>query len=365
MMWSAGFGKSTTVGANMVNQTVGFESIHVHGPQSWTIGGNEKLSLENAWGVSVKSQAAAVGGNQDITINATGSTKTGSESVSIGANLIELVGDPKSGMKGFADAAMMSVIGEVGGPIIGKIAAFAKTGKEAYEKGGLKGLGMAAAQTAVSELASHFQADAIASAADAAGLTPWSEKAQERAAEEEAGGGAGGPGAAGPGAAAAAPGHRKIVVDGSVTEIIGAAHLIQTPGSLKWTTLGAASFAIGGSHTTSAVRIHRTTIAASSDKAAAMSITARSAIGRNVKTVHTIKAGGVFNLDASGSVNFKASGSLSLTAGGSMTLDGGNVVFDVGSGASTVSVHGGGLTLKSASITIHGKTINTAKASVG
>ena len=171
---------------------------------------------------------------------------------------------------------------------------------------------MAAGQTAVGEIAGNFPgADAIVAGADGAGLTPWSEKAKERAAAQEGGGGGAGPGAAGAGAAAAAPGHRKLIVDGTVTEAIGAVHGIQTAGSLKWTTLGASTFAIGGSHSTAAVRVSRLTMALSADTAAATSVKARNAIGRNVKAAHTLKAGGAVKLDAGGEVGVKATGGAS------------------------------------------------------
>ncbi|WP_437553194.1 type VI secretion system tip protein TssI/VgrG [Sorangium sp. So ce367] len=368
MVWNAGFGKTTTVGADMQNQTVGFENIHIKGAQSWQIGGNETLSLENAWTVGVDSQTASVGGNQDITINATGMTKVGSESVSIGANLIEQVGDPISGLKGFAESAVLAGVGQIPGvgAALSRGYTWGKALGEGYRRGGWSGLGTAAVRTGLGEVAGRIPGgDAIVAAADSAGLTPWSEQAQQRAAEQQGGGGAAGPGGAGAGAAAAAPGHRKLVVNGTTTEVIGAVHAIQTPGSLKWTTLGASSFAIGGSHATSAVRISRLTMAASADTAAATSLRARAGLGRNVKTAHTLKAGGAIQLDAGAEFAVKASGALSIQAAGAITLDGGTVVFDVGDGASTVSVHGGGLTLESATITINGETQHTGKENAG
>jgi len=368
MVWHAGFGKTTTVGADMQNQTVGFENIHIKGAQSWQIGGNETLSLENAWTVGVDSQTASVGGNQDITINATGMTKVGSEAVSIGANLIELVGNPTSGLEGFAQAAVLAGVGQI--PVVGAALSrgysWGKALGEGYRRGGWSGLGMAVVQTGLGEVAGRIPGgDAIVAAADSAGLTPWSEQARQRAAEQQGGGGAAGPGGAGAGAAAAAPGHRKLVINGAATEVIGAVHAIQTLGALKWTTLGASSFAIGGSHSTAALRISRLTMAASTDTAAATSLRARVGLGRNVKAAHTLRTGGAIKLDAGGDLAVKATGALSIQAGGAITLDGGTVVFDVGNGASTVSVHGGGLTLESASITINGKTQHTGKEDAG
>ncbi|MEO7330324.1 MAG: type VI secretion system tip protein TssI/VgrG [Minicystis sp.] len=366
MMWNAGFGKTTTVGADMLNQTVGFENTHVKGSQRWQVGGDETISVENAWTVGVGSQTGSVGGNQTLTIKATGSTSVGSESVTVGGALIEQVGSPAAGLAEFAKAAVLAGVGEI--PIVGaaitKGYSWGTALAQGYKSGGLKRMATAAGQSALGEIAGKIPGgDSIVAAADGAGLTPWSEKAQQRAAQQAEGGGGAGPGAAGAGAAAAAPGHRKLVVDGTVTEAIGALHAIQTPGSLKWSTLGASTFAIGGSHVTSAVRVSRLTMAASADTAAATSMKAKGALGRNVKAAHTLKAGGAVKIGAGGEVGIKASGSLTLQVGGPASLDGGTVVFEVG--GSSVSVHGGGVTLSSASITINGANQHAGKESTG
>src|SRR6185369_11718955 len=94
MAWSAGFGKTTTVGANMLTQTVGFDNTGIKGSQTWSVGGGETISVQNAWAVDVGSQTAAVGGNQTLTIKATGATAVGSEAIVIGGALIEQVGNP-------------------------------------------------------------------------------------------------------------------------------------------------------------------------------------------------------------------------------------------------------------------------------
>jgi len=366
LVWNAGFAKTTHVGADMLNQTVGFDRTHVKGSQSWLVGGNETVAVQNAWTVGVGSQSATVSGNQTLTIKATGSTTVDSETVLIGGALIEQVGDPVAGLAEFAKAAVIAGVGEI--PVVGaalsKGLSWGNALYQGYKSGGWKGVATAAEQTVAGEIAGQIPGgDAIVAAADGAGLTPWSEKAQQRAAEQAAGGGKEGASAAPAGVPAAAPGHKKLLVDGVVTEVIGAVHAIQTPGSLKWTTLGASSFMVGGSHATSAVRISRLTMAASSDTAAATSIQARSSIGRNVKTAHTLKAGGAVNIDAGGEVGIKATGPLTLHVAGPATFDGGTVVFEVGS--SSVSVQGGGLTLTSAEITINGKNQHSGKESTG
>jgi type VI secretion system secreted protein VgrG len=366
MVWNAGFGKTTHVGADMLNQTVGFEKTHVKGSQTWQVGGDETVSVENAWQVGVGSQNATVSGNQTLTLKATGATAVGSETVLIGGALIEQVGNPVSGLAEFAKAAALAGVAEI--PVVGAALSKGYTWGNAlyqgYKTGGWQGVATAAGQTVAGEIAGQIPGgDAIVAAADGAGLTPWSEKAQQRAAEQAAGGGGPGPGAAGAGAAAAAPGHLKLIVDGVVTEIIGAVHGIQTPGSLKWTTLGASSFDVGGSHATTAVRISRLTMAASADTAASTSIQARGAIGRTVKAAHTLKAGGAVKVDAGGEVGIKATGTLTIQVAGAASFDGGTVVFEVP--GSSVSVHGGGLTLKSAQITINGKNQHAGKESAG
>jgi type VI secretion system secreted protein VgrG len=368
LVWNAGFGKTTQVGADMLNQTVGFDNTHIKGNQTWQVGGDETIAVKNAWTVGVGSQTATVAGNQTLTINATGSTLVGSETVLVGGALLEQVGNPATGLAEFAKAAALAGVGEI--PFVGAALTKGYAWKEAlgqgYQMGGWRGFLGAAGQMAAEEVAGRIPGgDAIIAAADGAGLTPWSKKARQRASQQAEGGGGGGPGASGPGAAAAAPGYRELVVDGTFTEVIGAVHAIQTPGALKWTTLGASTFTVGGSHATSAVRISRLTMAASADTAAATSIQARSAIGRNVKAAHTLKAGGALKLDAGGEVGVKATGSLTLQVGGAASLEGGTVVFEVADGAASVSIHGGGVTLKAPEITINGKNQHSGKESTG
>jgi type VI secretion system secreted protein VgrG len=342
------------------------ENIAIQGSQTWSVGGNEAIGVQNQWAVGAASQAAVVGGNQDITINATGVTGVGSETVLVGAALIEAVGNPASGLGEFVKAAAIAGAGEIPGvgPFLSKGLSWGSALYNGYKSGGWHGVAQAAEQTALGEIAGQIPGgDAIVAAADAAGITPWSEKAQQRAAAQAGGGGGSGPGGASAGAAAAAPGHRNLVIDGVVTEAIGAVHGIQTPGSLKWTTLGAATFDVGASHSTAAVKISRLTMAASADTASATSVTARSKLGRNAKAAHSLSAGGAIEIDASGEVGIKAKGALTVQAGGAMSLEGGTVVFEV-PGAS-VSVHGGGLTLAAPEIVINGKNVHSGKLSSG
>jgi type VI secretion system secreted protein VgrG len=366
LAWTAGFGMTTTVANDMRNQMVGFESVHVKGDQSFTIGGDQTISVRNAALVGVSSQSLTVGGNQTITINATGSTTVASESVAIGGALIELVGNPKDALASFAESAALAGVGSI--PVVGAALTrgynIGKALGQGYARGGMEGLLQAAGQTAINELASAIPGgDAIVAAADPMGLTPWSQRALDRSGAQASGGGSGGSSGSGADGAAAAAGHRNTLVDGVMTESIGALLGMQTPSTINWTTLGASTFAIGGSHTTSAVRISRLTAGASSDTSATIAVTAAQAIGRNVTGAHTQRVAGAYTATAGAGFLLQANGSMSIQVGGPATLEGGKVVFEV-PGAS-VTVHGSGVTLAAASITINGKTVKSGKESVG
>src|SRR5690606_22199276 len=163
---------------------------------------------------------------------------------------------------------------------------------KAYQSGGMEGLATAAGQLAVGEIAGKFNADAIVAAADGAGLTPWSDKAQAEKGAEQAGGGTGGAASQGAAAAAAAPGHRKTIVDGAMSETIGGLYSVTTPGSIKWTTLGASTFLIGGTHATRAVKVSTSTRGASSETSATVKIAAGKSISRTVKAMNRLTVGG-------------------------------------------------------------------------
>jgi type VI secretion system secreted protein VgrG len=363
MVFAAGFSKTTTVANDMLTQTVGFEALSVTGSQSWSIGGSEAVSIGNAMMVEVGSQSGSVGGSQSLLIKANGSTSTGSETVAVGGALLEQVGNPATGAAAFAEAAALAGVGEIPGvgAALSKGIGWGKALSEAYEHGGMKGAVEALKQQATHELAGHVPgADAIVAAADSAGLTPWSEKAQRRHAEQEGGGGTGGSAGMATTAAQVAPGHRKTIVDGAMVEAIGAAYTVTTPGSIKWTTMGASIFAVGGCHAVRALKINRTTAGVSSDTAARVGITTALAIGRTVTGAMKSTIGGSLQSRAGGKHDIKAGGPLTINVGGSLTLEGGSVVFKVGS--SSVAVHGGGVLFRAPSITINGKAVQSGKA---
>ncbi len=363
MVWAAGFGKTTTVANNMLTQTIGFEALSVDGSQAWTIGANETVSVANAMLWKLGSQSATVAGSQSILIKATGGTTVGSESVAIGGALLEQVGNPAAGAASFAEAAVLAGVSEIPGVgvALSKGYSLGKALGEGYAGGGVKGLLSAAGQQGVSMAAEQIPGgDALTAAADGAGLTPWSDEAQQAHGAAEAGGGTGGPAGAGAGAAAAAPGHRKTIVDGVLSESIGAAHTVTTPGPIKWTTLGLSSFAIGGSHTTRAVKIHRVTAGISSDTAATLNIKTTLAVGRSVAGALKTTIGGSLKSTAGGKHEIKAGGPLTIQVGGSLDLEGAAVVFKVG--GSIVAAHSGGVLFKSSKITVNGKTVQSGKA---
>lgn len=363
MVFAAGHGKTTTVANNMLTQTVGFEKLAVTGSQSWSIGGNESVSVSNAMIVDVGSQSGAVGGSQSLLIKANGSTATGSESVLVGGALIEQVGNPATGAAAFAESAALAGVGEIPGigAALSKAHGWSKAIVDGYDQGGMQGAWNAVKQQGVNEIAGHIPgADAIVAAADNAGLTPWSHPQEPPKGEEESGGGTGGLAAVAASGAAAAPGHRKTIVNGAMAESIGAAYTVVTPGSIKWTTLGPSSFAVGGSHSTRALRINRLTAGVSSDTAAAMSITTTLALGRTVTGAMKTTIGASLKSHASSKHDINAGGPLTLNIGGSLKLDGGAVVFSVG--GSTVAVHGGGVLFQASKITVNGKAVQSGKA---
>lgn len=366
MVFHAGSGKSTDVGNDMLEQTVGFAKTSIGGSQTWSVGGNETVSVGDALTVAAGAQRFSIGGSQDIQINASGVTASGSETVSVGGALIELVGNPKTGLVNFVEAAALAGVGEI--PVVGSyLATAAGTAKaiaEGYHHGGSKGALMAAGQSGLGLIGNQIPGgDALIAAADGAGLTPWSEKAQQQAAEEEAGGGTGGARAAGASGAAAASGHRKTIVDGGLSETIGGLYSVSTPGSIKWTTLGASNIAVGGAHVTEAVRVSFTTGGVSADTAATMIVNSAGPIGRNAKASSSLNIGGSLTSSAGGSLVLEAGGSVDINVGGAMSVSGGAVVFKA-SGASVV-VHGGGLLLDASKITINGAVVHGGAEDVG
>jgi len=363
MVWDAGFAKKTTVGKDMSTQTVGFEVTTVTGSQTRTVGTDETISVTNALVVEVGTQSATVGGSQTITVQASGRTTVGSESVLVGGALIEQVGNPVAGAAQFAESAVLEGVSEIPGvgPFLSGAYEIGKAVYDGYQQGGEQGALLALAQGGVDFVAGEIPGgDAIVAAADAAGLTPWSERAQQAEGAAAEGGGAGGAAAQGASAKVAASGQRKTIVDGVMYEGIGGLCAMATPGSIKWTSLGASSFTVGGGHSTRAVKISRITGGVSSDTAAAIDIKAAQAIGRTIAGAAKTTVVGSLKSDAGGEHHIKADGALTIQAGGSVKLEGSNVIFQVGS--SIVAVHSGGVTMKASKVVVNGKAVQSRKA---
>ncbi|WP_044240968.1 type VI secretion system Vgr family protein [Chondromyces apiculatus] len=364
MVWDAGFAKRITVGNDMTTQTVGFEVTTVKGSQTRTVGADETVSVKDALIVEVGSQSATVGGNQSITVKASGSTLVGSESVLIGGALIEQVGNPVTGTEEWVKAAGIQVAAGIPlvGPFLSAAAEIGKSVYEGYQDRGEKGALLALAQSGVKLCVGQLPGgDAIVAAVDATGLPPWSDRARQPEGAAAAGGGGGSAAAQGASGVAVGPGHRKTIVDGMMFEGIGALCAMATPGSIKWTSLGASSIAVGGSHSTKAIKISRTTGGISSDTAAAISLKAAQVIGRTIGSAANLSVAGALKSKAGGEHHIKVGGALTIQVGGSITLKGSNVTFQVGS--SIVAVHGGGVTMKASKVVVNGKAVQSKKAS--
>ncbi len=137
-----------------------------------------------------------------------------------------------------------------------------------------------------------------------------------------------------------------------MTETVGGAYLVTTPGSSSWTTLGVAALTVGGSHGIASGIYGFSTLGAASVAAPALNIMSAGPLTRTGRLLKLTVAGALSSKSASDTV-ITAGGALSLTAG-SLKLNGGTVVLQCG--ASKVTIKGGGIVAQSASITFAGST---------
>ena len=288
MAWSAGSGKTTIVANNMMTQTVGNELCTV-GTQAFAIGGSEKVSVKLVYVTSAASQSLSVGASQTIRVTGDMGITSGSESVTVGGLLFEKVGDPIKGALALAESAAMEVVGSklgsmmgsikgipacaglLMGPALAAVSGAVHGGVEGGLGGAAKQAGLAAAQATLGHIPGM---DAVTAAVMGTGFAPWNTPPEQ----ESKGGAAPGGGAAGPSAAAAGPagpgpGHRITNVGGTMTELIGGPHGVMTPGMIRWTTLGASMFVVGGSHNIRAANVSTRTMGASLDRAASLRLT--------------------------------------------------------------------------------------------
>jgi type VI secretion system secreted protein VgrG len=369
MAWAAGSGKTTLVANNMVTQTVGNEVCSVGGAQSFSIGGSEAVSVTQVYVTLAASQALSVGGSQTIRVKGDMGIDAGSETVLVGAALLEKVGNPVDGAIALGKAAAVAVASAAGGALLGKIKALepyagiiagtaAAAGAGAVERGGT-----GAAEAALMAGLGHVPgADAVIAAVQGTGRAPWDPPPESDAKGSTApGGGAAGPGAGAAGPKGPGPGHRVTNVGGGMVELIGGAHVLTTPASCRWTTLGQSMFAVGGNHNIRAVDVSSRTMGASVDSAASIRVTTLGGdIARTVKTGVNRSISGSLTSSAGKDHRLKAAGALSVKVDGALSLTGGIVSFHCG--GSSFSVSSGGVLLKASSVTINGKAQHSGKA---
>lgn len=360
----AGFGKTTTVANNMTTQTASDENLTIKASQVRSVGGNEKVSVTQAYASTLGSQSATVGGTQKIFVKGNMTVDVGSETVLIGGACLEKVGNPVAGAANLATAAVMAGASAVGVPgAVVAAAGLAKTAYEGYQRGGLRG-----AAGAVGNGLLGMAGDAIMpgggmvlGAIAEAHPPPW--------AEQPAGGGgsagAGGAGGASDNAAAQGPGpgHRNTIVDGSMTELVGGAYGVATPGSVGWTTIGPSTLLVGGSHTIKAGQAGSRTLGAATDLLGSLSITTAGNLTRDITGAVNTTIAGTLSSKAGGKHSIEAGGALTLTIGGALTMKGSHVTFICGS--SKVSTSPAGVLIEASTITITGSTKQSGATSAG
>ena len=351
----AAFGKTTKVANNMVTQTVKNESLQLGGSQTRTVGANEDVSVTQAHIVGVGSQSATVGGMQKIFVKGHMALAVGSESVMIGGALLEKVGDPVAGAKHLLEAAALAGVGALGQ--WGQVAAgIYGVGKGAVE-GGWKG-----AATAVAGVAGSLVpgGDAVVAAVTGAPApAPWNE--QPAGTGPQAGGGGAAPSTDASAAKGPGPGHRGTWVDGAMMEMIGAAHSVITPGTIGWTTIGASSLLIGGSHTTKTLSADLKVLGAHAEEVGSLKIATKAGTSRKIKGAITTQIGGGLKAESGAEYGIKSAASISITIGGSLKVDGASIVFACGD-STRVAVSSGGVEIVAGDITITGKSKQSDKS---
>ncbi len=356
---AAGFGKSTTVANNMVTQTAKNEGLTVKASQSRTVGATEDVSVTQAYLNSLGSQSATVGGMQKIYVKGDQTVSVGSETVLVGGAVLEKVGNPVSGALALAKAAAMSGAGALGtaGSVITKAVQLGEAGYQGYQKGGLAGAaraaGGAAANMAVNEALSGIPgASDLLGKIEESHPPPWAEKPAAPG-PDSAGGGAGGAsdsaGAGGPG-----PGYRNTSVTGPITELVGGAVAMITPGSVNWSTIGVSTLLVGGSHSIKAGQAGAKTLGIGSDTLGSFKITVSGGITRDVKGPINTTIAGSLTSKAGGKHSIKAGGALTFKVGGPLKMTASKVSFVVG--GSTLTVTPSGLLLDAGNVVVTGFT---------
>lgn len=353
--FAAGFGKNTTVANDMVTQTVKNEELTVKASQSRTVGANEDVAVTQGYLNGVGSQTATVGGMQKIYVTGDMNVGVGSETVVVGGACLEKVGNPVSGAINLAKAAALEGAGALGtaGSVISKAYTLGAAGYEGYQRGGLSGAAGAVAQSGLGMVADRLMpggSTALGAITEAV-PPPWAEP--PAGGGNAAGGGAasasntGGP--AGPG-----PGHRNTSASGTATELVGGLVSMVSPGSIGWTTIGASTFLIGGSHNITAGQAGHRTLGASSETAASLTIKTSGDITRDITGAINTTIAGALSSKAGGKHSIEAGGPLSIKASGAIDFKATKVTFTVGGSSVTASPEG--LLIESPTIKISGTT---------
>ncbi|WP_437994370.1 type VI secretion system Vgr family protein [Sorangium sp. So ce145] len=354
--FAAGFGKSASVGNNMVTQTVKNEALTIEASQSRIVGANEDISVTQGYSNTVGSQSALVGATQKIYVKGNMAVGVGSETVVVGGACLEKVGNPVTGALNLAKAAALQGAGALGavGGALATAYQLGEAGYRGYQAGGLSGAVQAVGTAGASRVAERFVPGGgqLLGALSELSPAPWAERA-----------GPGGPSAAGGGATAASdtggpagpgPGHRNTTVRGVATELVGAAVQMTTPGTVSWSTIGASTFLVGGSHHIKAGQAGARTLGASNETLGSLRIETSGDITRDITGPITTTVAGSLKSKASGKHNIKAGGALKLTVGGPLKLTASKVTFVVG--GSTVTSASDGLLLDAGTIKFKGKT---------
>jgi len=282
LTWNAGLAMERNIANNMSSQTLADEKYKVDGIQHIDVGSKQVESVTISRVNDVPSQKVAVGAVQQLKTPKAMEIKVGSETVLVGGALMEHVGSP-------ADAAMdvaAALGGSVGGAAAGQFSGFggkaaglavgaAGAAYSAYKGYTAKGGGEAGQQAIADEVnkfligqlpggdAYNDIVDTVNQRRAAEGKEAWQDplgatKVDSDGKEESSTvGGAAGAGGGGP--AAGGSGNRVHEVGGGTLEAIGAAYVVSTPATSKWTTAGYSKLLVGGSHTTNAPKVSWTT----------------------------------------------------------------------------------------------------------
>ncbi|EYF08513.1 type VI secretion system Vgr family protein [Chondromyces apiculatus] len=347
----AGFGKKLTIAHDMLTQIVKNEALTVKASQTLSVGGSESISVTEAYLNDLGSQSASVGGMQSIYVKGDLQVGVGSESVIIGGACLEKVGNPVSGALNLAKSAALQGVGSLGkvGAFVSAAAGLAQVGYQGYKQGGL-----AAVQGSLAMAADALvPGGSVALSAIAEAMPrPWAERPLAQAPQAGGGGASSASDTAGP--QGPGPGHRNTIVEGMMTEIIGAALGVATPGTIGWTTVGPSTLLVGASHNIRAGQAGVNILGASSEALGSLSITSAGTLTRDVTGALQTSIAGALKSKAGGTHTIKAGAALKVKIGGALKMKGAHVTFVVG--GSRLSTSPSGVLVEASTIEVTGTT---------